>query len=139
MAGHPLGKNPGDVWTMSTAAFRGAHFATFPKHLVERPLLGGCPERVCAGCGRPWQRRTERTLGQLAVRGELARTCNCERGWKPGLVLDPFLGSGTVALVAIEHRRDWLGIELNPDFAAIAQARIDEAAGPPADELRTAA
>lgn len=138
MAGHPLGKNPGDVWTMSTAAFRGAHFATFPKQLIERPLLAGCPERVCAGCGRPWERRTERTLGQLAVRGELTPICGCDRGWRPGLVLDPFIGSGTVALVAIEHQRDWVGIELNPDFAAIAQARIDEAVQD-GDELERAA
>lgn len=126
MAGHPLGKNPGDVWQMSTAAFRGAHFATFPKHLVARPLVASCPERVCAGCGTPWQRQTARTLGRLAVRGELAKQCPCDRSWIPGLVLDPFLGSGTVALVAIEHQRDWLGIELNPEFAAIARERIDD-------------
>lgn len=27
---HPYGKNPGDVWTLPTAAFKGAHFAVFP-------------------------------------------------------------------------------------------------------------
>jgi tRNA/tmRNA/rRNA uracil-C5-methylase (TrmA/RlmC/RlmD family) len=65
-----------------------------------------------------------RRLGQLAVRGELRQACNCDHGWRPGLVLDPFLGSGTVALAAIAHQRDWLGIELNPDYAAIAERRI---------------
>jgi DNA modification methylase len=140
MVGHPLGKNPGDVWTLSTAVFRGAHFATFPKQLVERPLLASCPERVCAGCGRPWEREIEQTLGGLAVRGELIRQCDCQRGWRPGLVLDPFLGSGTVALVAIEHRRDWLGIELNPDFAALAEQRIKDAtSGTTVGELKKAA
>ena len=129
LVGHPLGKNPGDVWQMSTASFRGAHFATFPKHLAERPLLATCPERVCATCGLPWQRDTKRTLGQLAVRGELRKRCDCKGGWRPGLVLDPFLGSGTVALVALEHDRDWLGIELNPDFAALAERRIADATG----------
>jgi DNA modification methylase len=127
LVGHALGKNPGDVWTLSTAAFRGAHFATFPKQLVETPVLATCPERVCAGCGEPWRRSIERTLGHLAVRGDLVKQCDCRGGWQPGLVLDPFLGSGTVALVAIEHQRDWLGIELNPDFAAIAKKRIHEA------------
>ena len=122
--GHPLGKNPGDVWETGTASFRGAHFATFPVKLIERPLLATCPEKVCAGCGRPWQREPMRRLGQLAVRGELRKSCACERGWKPGLVLDPFLGTGTVALAAIAHQRDWLGIELNPDYAAIAEQRI---------------
>src|ERR1700733_14870542 len=32
--GHILGKNPGDVWTIPTSGFRGAHFATFPEDLV---------------------------------------------------------------------------------------------------------
>lgn len=127
--GHPLGKNPGDVWETGTAAFRGAHFATFPISLLERPLLGSCPEKVCAGCGKPWQREPMRKLGELAVRGELRKDCECDRGWRPGLVLDPFLGSGTVALAAIDHDRDWLGIELNPDYAALAQRRIDDALG----------
>jgi DNA modification methylase len=125
--GHPLGKNPGDVWETGTASFRGAHFATFPIKLIERPLLATCPEKVCARCRRPWQRDPMRRLGQLAVRGELRPSCRCERGWKPGLVLDPFLGSGTVALAAIAHRRDWLGIELNPGYAAIAEQRINAA------------
>jgi len=122
--GHPLGKNPGDVWEIGTASFRGAHFATFPVKLVDRPLLATCPEKVCAGCGRPWQREPMRRLGQLAVRGELRKSCACDRGWNPGLVLDPFIGTGTVALAAIAHQRDWLGIELNPDYATIAEQRI---------------
>ena len=34
--GHPLGKNPGDVWALPTRGFRGAHFATFPRAVVEQ-------------------------------------------------------------------------------------------------------
>jgi DNA modification methylase len=34
---------PAAVWTMPTAAFREAHFATFPPELVERCLDAGCP------------------------------------------------------------------------------------------------
>lgn len=34
---------PLPVWVMATAAFREAHFATFPPEFVERCLLGGCP------------------------------------------------------------------------------------------------
>jgi len=46
-------------------------------------------------------------------------------GSRPGdIVLDPFIGSGTVALVAIQHARHWLGIELNPEYIALAQKRI---------------
>jgi len=45
-------------------------------------------------------------------------------GTKPGdRVLDPFLGSGTVGAVALQHNRSFVGIELNPDYAMIAQAR----------------
>lgn len=43
-----------------------------------------------------------------------------------GTVLDPFLGAGTTALVAQQHNRNWIGIELNPEYAEIAQNRITE-------------
>jgi DNA modification methylase len=65
-------------------------------------------------------------LGHLAVRGELRPGCACRKGWRPGIVLDPFFGAGTVGLVAEAHQRDWLGIELNPDFADLARRRIEE-------------
>ncbi len=46
---------------------------------------------------------------------------------RPGaLVLDPFLGSGTTALVAIQTGRPFLGIELNPTYVDIARRRIAE-------------
>jgi site-specific DNA-methyltransferase (cytosine-N4-specific) len=41
-----------------------------------------------------------------------------------GVVLDPFLGSGTVAMVASGHGRDWIGIELSPTYADLARERI---------------
>lgn len=40
------------------------------------------------------------------------------------LVLDPFLGSGTTALVAQRLGRRWLGCELNPEYAAMAARRL---------------
>lgn len=123
---HPLGKNPGDVWTIPTAAYRGAHFATFPPRLVERPLRATCPERVCAACGQPWRRSTvQRSLGSLAVLGQLRKSCACpDRAWQPGVVLDPFMGAGTVALVAEAERRRWIGIELSEAFREQALARL---------------
>ena len=46
-------------------------------------------------------------------------------GSRPGdLVLDPFTGSGTVGVVALKHNRDFIGTELNPEYAALAEARI---------------
>lgn len=40
-------------------------------------------------------------------------------------VLDPFTGSGTVAVVAMRHGRNFIGTELNPDYAEIARNRIE--------------
>lgn len=40
------------------------------------------------------------------------------------LVLDPFAGSGTVGVVALRHGRRFVGIELNPTYAAMARERI---------------
>lgn len=45
----------------------------------------------------------------------------CREG---GLVLDPFLGSGTVGVVALRHFRRFIGIELNPTYAEMAQKRL---------------
>jgi DNA modification methylase len=42
--GHPLGKNPGDVWQINTQPYSEAHFAVFPLKLVEKPILAGCPK-----------------------------------------------------------------------------------------------
>ena len=50
----------------------------------------------------------------------------------PGLVLDPFVGAGTTAVAAERLGRDWIGIELNPDFAALAERRITGERGQPA-------
>ena len=40
------------------------------------------------------------------------------------LVLDPFLGSGTVGQVAIEEDRRFVGIELKPEYAELAVRRL---------------
>jgi len=41
-----------------------------------------------------------------------------------GIVLDPFMGSGTTALVAIKNQRKYIGCELNPEYIKIAEKRI---------------
>ena len=41
-------------------------------------------------------------------------------------VLDPFTGSGTVAVVANRHGRNFVGTELNPEYSEIAKARIKD-------------
>jgi site-specific DNA-methyltransferase (adenine-specific) len=124
LRGHPLGKNPGDAWRITGARVRG-HSASFPPELIRRPILAACPEKVCTACGRPWQRDRRPVRwknGQPQPRALVP--CGCEAPTRPGLVLDPFLGSGTVALVARRFGRDWLGIELNPRYIELAHNRL---------------
>jgi DNA modification methylase len=48
-------------------------------------------------------------------------------GSRPGdIVLDPFMGSGTTAQVAMQHDRKYLGCELNEDYATLQQQRVSE-------------
>jgi DNA modification methylase len=49
-------------------------------------------------------------------------------GSRPGdIVLDPFMGSGTTAAVALRHGRQYLGCELNAEYGALQAERINEA------------
>lgn len=82
-------RNKRSVWTVSTASFKGAHFATFPPDLIRPCVLAGSP-----------------------------------RG---GMVLDPFGGAGTTALVAMQEGRKSVICELNPEYAALARQRLDTA------------
>ena len=43
---------------------------------------------------------------------------------KGGIVLDPFSGSGSTLVAAKENGFDFIGIEKEPDYVAIAEARI---------------
>lgn len=48
-------------------------------------------------------------------------------GCRPGgIVLDPFIGSGTTAIVAKKNGRDFIGIDINPDYTEISRKRIEE-------------
>ncbi|WP_315860321.1 site-specific DNA-methyltransferase [Rhizobium leguminosarum] len=97
-----------NVWTIAPKAFRGAHFATFPPALAERCIKAGTPKTICSCCGA-------------------ASGCGpiCEVfGRVPGVVFDPFGGAGTVSLVAEQLGLRSIMIELNPEYADIAQRRI---------------
>jgi len=50
--------------------------------------------------------------------------CKCKADWNKGIVLDPFMGSGSVALIARHLGRDWVGIELNPEYIKLATDRL---------------
>ena len=100
----PKGKNPGDFWSIATKPFKEAHFAVFPEQLIERPILAGCPGCACS-----------RNKHQCK-----SKCANCTAG----IVLDPFMGSGTTAVVAQKLGRNFIGFEPNPEYIKIARKRL---------------
>ncbi len=154
--GNPAGRNKRTVWTIATAPYPNAHFATYPPALVEPCILAGTSERgACPHCGAPWRRVVSRELvpsGKSAKRGT-ARDVNDHRdkwgdehgsyavtttGWEqscacpaaepvPCVVLEPFAGSGTTLMVAKRLVRRSIGIDLNPEYLDLAVKRIRSA------------
>ncbi len=55
---------------------------------------------------------------------KLIEPCILAGSPKDGIILDPFFGSGTTGLVALNNRRKFAGIELNPDYCKMAQQRL---------------
>ena len=153
-----LGKNRGDVFDIPTHPFPGAHFAVFPKSLVKIPIKAACPEWVCKKCGKPRERileKTERVQQHWApgtdkkteqAKGKHGSTstlvtgykfnyktvgwsdCGCNANFEPGIVLDPFAGSGTACLVAKQMGRRYIGLELNPEYVKMARKRLAKSA-----------
>jgi hypothetical protein len=123
-SGHPLGRNPTDVWTLPPGRRVGGHIATFPEALARRPILATVPEHVCTRCRRPWRRSTRPVrIHEGRPQPRPVVPCGCRARTQPGLVLDPFTGSGTTLKIARDLGRDALGIELHPAFAAFARQR----------------
>lgn len=83
----------------------------------------GGPYRSQTGSGRGTHDVRHGALSQRRTRG-WAPSCDHHAERVPCTVLDPFVGSGTVALVAAQLGRGAVGIELNPEFVRIAHRRI---------------
>jgi len=147
------GKNPGDVWKIPTQPFPDAHFATFPEKLIEPMIKSSCPAEICLKCGRARVRIIDNlnkgkhkgigaTSGQYIKKRQSGERkgdntvkyagktigwtkCDCkDPEYEAGIVLDPFMGSGTTALVAQNLGRNYLGIEINPEYIKIAEKRL---------------
>jgi DNA modification methylase len=107
-AGHPTRygmANRGDGWSMpSISAPEGGRNKRSVWSITTKPFKGA----------------------HFAVMPEaLAEPCVLA-GSAPGdLVLDPFTGSGTVAVVALRNNRRFIGVELNPEYVDIANDRIN--------------
>lgn len=146
-----LMRNKRTVWDVLPQAFSGAHFAVWPPGLVEPMVKAATSEKgYCPVCGNPWYRRT--TLGEQGDwRNEVLASVDADwvnastedefKPWKriigdweidcehgvdpvPGVVLDPFSGSGTTGEVALDLGRNYIGLDLNAEYLAVAQQRI---------------
>jgi len=63
--------------------------------------------------------------------------CKLSRTPTAGVVLDPFMGSGTTGMACKMEGRSFIGIELDPGYYEIARARIETAQyAPQQSELR---
>lgn len=158
--GSATGRNKRDVWTVATAPYPNAHFATFPPKLIEPCILAGTSAKgACPACGAPWRRIVEKSAsphdghtasayatGSNGNRISLARQAARERGgeyasatvtlaWEPSCtcgrtdtvpctVLDIFAGAGTTLLVAKNHNRQAVGIELNESYCRLIVDRL---------------
>lgn len=118
------GRNLRSVWTITTTPFPGTHFAVFPEALPERCIRAGTSEHgACGTCGAPF-RRVKTAVGWEP-------TCDhADESPAPCVVLDPFAGSGTTLRVARRLGRDFIGIELNPEYAEMARERAFSVAVP---------
>jgi DNA modification methylase len=64
-------------------------------------------------------------IGRETTDTEWVQGCDCDTdATEPGIALDPFAGAGTTCLVAKEQGRRFVGIELNPEYVAMAQSRL---------------
>ena len=56
---------------------------------------------------------------------EMKKECIKVSGLKNGIILDPFLGTGTTGLVAKQMNLDFIGIEIDKDYFNFAKNRIE--------------
>ena len=136
-----------DTWTLTTQPSSLAHYAMWPAKLAERLVLSMCPEWVCGECGEPRRRveKVQRCVTQPQRASNAARSNDPgfgnqghssyeTLGWtdcghdnyQPGVVLDPFAGTGTTLAVADCHGRDAIGIDLDERNRALLEPRVAE-------------
>lgn len=141
---HPAGKNPGDYWTVPSET-RSLGAIVGKRGAVKVPGGAGWVGHPPGGEARIIRRRDRRwlspggknpgncwTIPTRPFAGAHFAVCPeqlCERPIKAGcpedgIVLDPFMGSGTTAVVAKRLGRKFIGFEVNPDYVKMAEKRI---------------
>lgn len=148
------GKNRRSVWTINTKPYKGAHFSVFPPDIPELCILAGTSPMACPKCGAPWERVVGKAgeikyggyrkradapgaevsqssvfrTGVISVKATIGwqPTCSCKGNDGSGkcVVLDPFGGAGTTALVAEQLGRDSIYIDIKPEYTIMAIERL---------------
>jgi site-specific DNA-methyltransferase (adenine-specific) len=116
---------------MQEPAVKGAAGSTFHKGKTATHQAGRASEKDRVEHGTR-NRRSVWTVTTKPFKGahfatfppDLIEPCILAGAPAGGTVLDPFFGSGTTGLVAAKHGRKCVGIELNPEYVAIAKARL---------------
>lgn len=67
--------------------------------------------------GGNWKRTKEETIGWS--------DCGCGKGFEPGVVLDPFVGSGTTLQEAQNQKKAGIGIEINKEYIKLIRKRLN--------------
>ena len=124
-------KSPLNVWVVPPSAGRRKfsyknqkNFATYPPALVDIAIRAGCPPWVCASCLKPVPMYPAYKGFKHCEWCEDAITYDGS-GMYRGLILDPFGGSGTTAVSAVENKFDWVLFDISPEQCEYAKARID--------------
>lgn len=68
------------------------------------------------------ERQSHPTQKPLAIMERIIKSSSNEED----IVLDPFVGSGTTCVAANELKRQWIGIEINPEYIEMSKGRISE-------------
>lgn len=89
---------------------------------------GSVPEGKYAGSVQAESGDYDIRMGPVVTTSTLgwAPSCTCAAEIKPCTVLDPFSGAGTTGLVALRLGRSYIGIELNPEYVAMSERRIQD-------------
>ncbi len=110
------------------------YYGTRSKHGYNAASGGQRDKSGSYGDGKTRNKRSVWTVATRPYKGahfatfppDLIEPCilaGCPQG---GVVLDPFMGAGTTGLVAYKNKRDYIGIELNPEYREMAIRRIQK-------------
>ncbi len=117
-------KIKGARYTFNYQAMKALHDGTQMRSDWELPLCTGRERLKLNGIRAHSTQKPEALLYRVILASS-----------NPGdVVLDPFFGSGTTGAVAKKLRRHWIGIEQDPDYVALARARIDAVVPAPEQE-----